>query len=116
MLQIGIGSKIYLAVEPVDFRKHIDGLSGLCRQVLKQDPLSGAVFVFRNKNRQMIRVLVFDGQGQWLCTKRFSQGKLNWWPQSDQAIFSLSARQLQVLLWNGNPQSAQFAQDWKKVS
>ena len=74
MLQIGVGSKIYLALEAVDFRKRIDGLSAICRQRLGQNPLSGAVFVFRNKNLKMIRVLVFDGQGQWLCSKRFSQG------------------------------------------
>ena len=115
MLQFSAQTKIYLAIEAVDFRKRLDGLSAICRNHLGEDPLSEGVFVFRNKNRQMLRVLFFDGQGQWLCTKRFSEGKLNWWPQSDQKTFSLSSRQLQVLLWNGDPFSARFAQDWKQV-
>jgi transposase len=98
MLQISAGAQIYLAVEPVDFRKRIEGLSAICRNHLEKDPLSGALFVFRNRNRQIIRVLFFDGQGQWLCEKRFSKGKLNWWPRTDQKEFCLSVGQLQVLL------------------
>jgi len=115
MLQFSASVKIYLAIAPVDFRKQIDGLSAICRQHLKQNPLSEAVFVFRNRNRQMVRVLFFDGQGQWLCTKRFSEGKLNWWPSPGQTILELSCAQLQVLLWNGDPEKARFAKDWKKL-
>lgn len=116
MLQFSANVKIYLVVEAVDFRKRIDGLSAICRQQLKVNPLTGAVFVFRNRRGQMIRVLFFDGQGQWLCTKRFSEGHLKWWPKKGKTQMSLSTAQLQVLLWNGNPEQARFAADWKKLN
>jgi len=84
----------------VDFRKGIDGLSAVCRNQLLKDPLSGAVFVFRNKKRTTLRLLLYDGQGFWLCSKRLSQGRFGWWPKDDPEI---DARFLQTLLWNGNP-------------
>jgi len=70
MIQITPQMRILLAVKPADFRKGIDGLAGLCRNVLKQDPFSGYVFVFRNKPGTSLKILVYDGQGFWLCQKR----------------------------------------------
>ena len=57
MIQITPQMRILLAVEPVDFRKGIDGLAGICRHVLKTDPFSGYAFVFRNKRGTAIKVL-----------------------------------------------------------
>ena len=74
MIQITPQMRIWLAVAPVDFRKGIDGLAALCRQQLKADPMAGALFVFTNKGRKSLRLLTYDGQGMWLCQKRFSQG------------------------------------------
>jgi len=62
--------RILVAIEPADFRCGIDGLARLCRTALAENPLSGTVFVFRNRRRTGIRVLVYDGQGFWLCYKR----------------------------------------------
>jgi transposase len=59
--------RILVAVEPADFRKGIDGLAGLCRQALKSDPFSGAIFVFRNRRGTAVKLLVYDSQGFWLC-------------------------------------------------
>jgi len=81
MIQITPQMRILLAVEPVDFRKGIDGLAGLCRQVLGTDPLGGALVVFRSRSRRALKLLVYDGQGFWLCQKRLSQGRFAWWPQ-----------------------------------
>jgi hypothetical protein len=75
MIQITPQMRILLAVEPVDFRKGIDGLGRWCREVLKSDPFSGALFVFSNKGRSALRVLVYDGQVFWLCHKRLSSGR-----------------------------------------
>jgi len=50
-------------MEPVDFRKGIDGLAAICRQVLRADPFSGTCFVFGNRTRTAIKVLIYDGQG-----------------------------------------------------
>lgn len=116
MLQLNHHSRIFIAIQPVDFRKQIDGLVQCCRQPLNQDPFSGAVFVFRNRARTAIRVLTYDGQGFWLCMKRLSQGKLKWWPTSEEAARRLHYRELQLLLWNGNPEQSSWAEDWRKVA
>jgi transposase len=50
-----------------------------------------------------------------LCTKRLSQGRFTWWPTVEGASASLSARELAIVLWNGNPQQARMADDWKKL-
>jgi len=116
MLQLTPQSRVFLACEPVDFRRGIDGLCALCRQRLEQDPFTGAVFVFRNRRGTSVKLLCYDGQGFWLCQKRLSQGRLTWWPTTRQASRTLSPRELQVLLWNGNPELAGMAEDWRRVA
>ena len=114
MMQITPQMRIILAVEPVDFRKGIDGLAAICRRVLKNDPFSGYVFVFRNKRGSAIKILVYDGQGFWLCQKRLSTGHFRWWPGKEKGqMEQLAAHELQLLLWNNNPNSA--APLWKKM-
>lgn len=116
MIQLTPQMKILLAVEPADFRKGIDGLAQLCRQRLRADPQSGAMFVFSNQRRKALKILVYDGQGFWLCQKRLSQGRFRWWPRrGDSATSRLDVHQVQLLLWNGNPQSAQAAPMWKAI-
>ena len=116
MIQITPQMRILLAVEPADFRKGIDGLAQLCRQRLQDDPLSGALFVFANRRRKALKLLVYDGQGFWLCQKRLSQGRFNWWPPAGAAASCrLDVHQMHLLLWNGNPQSAQAAPLWRSV-
>jgi|SRR5215467_14111590 len=116
MIQLPPQLKILIACQPVDFRKGIDSLVALCKNHLEQDPFSGTLFVFRNRSRTSIKLLVYDGQGFWLCLKRFSKGRLRWWPPSSQSsLHPLEAQQLAVLLYNGLPQQADFAQPWRKV-
>ncbi len=115
MLQLSAQSRIFLALEPADFRKGIDGLGALCRQRLGEDPFEGAIFIFRNRRGPPLKLLCYDGQGFWLCQKRLSQGRLKWWPSSTQAGLRLSARELQILLWNGNPTALELAEDWRRV-
>jgi transposase len=115
MMQITPQMRILLAVEPVDFRKGMDGLAQLCRQRLQADPLSGTMFVFANRRRQALKILVYDGQGFWLCQKRLSQGRFKWWPQGSEAGASLEAHQLQCLFWNGDPSQAKTAPMWRPL-
>lgn len=116
MLQITPQMRMMLAVEPVDFRKGIDGLVGLCRRVLREDPFAGTLFVFRNRKGTALKVLVYDGQGFWLCQKRLSQGRFTWWPHlKDQQSHQLAAHELQLLLWNGNPDASPVGGMWKKI-
>lgn len=117
MIQITPQMKILLAVEPVDFRKGIDGLVALCRQQLQVDPLGGAVFVFRGRSGKALRCLSYDGQGFWLCQKRLSQGRFGWWPGKETpSPCRLEPAQLQLLLWNGDPLRARTAPLWRPIA
>jgi len=116
MLQLTPQSRIFLALAPVDFRKGIDGLAAVCRRTFAQNPLDGAVYVFRNRTGTTLKLLCYDGQGFWLCTKRLSQGRVRWWPRADAAAVRLAARELQLLLWNGSPEQAAMAADWRQVA
>ena len=102
MIQITPQMRLLVAVEPVDFRRGIDGLARLCRE-LGCDPFSGALVVFRNRRATAIRVLCFDGQGFWLCHKRLSNGRFGYWPEpgGPAGLRALDALQLSALLWNG---------------
>ena len=118
MLQITPQMRILVAVEPADFRRGIDGLVRLCKDSLGQDPFAGAVFVFRNRRSTAIKVLVYDGQGFWLCHKRLSTGRFSWWPSvpdNDSQARSLAAHQLSVLFSAGNPERTDAAPDWRPV-
>ena len=116
MLQITPQMKILLAVAPADFRRGIDGLARLCQETLQQDPFAGTVFVFRNRKATALKVLMYDGQGFWLCHKRLSQGRFPWWPTAnDGAGQRLAAHQLAVLLAAGNPTQTGAAADWRPV-
>ena len=108
--------RLLLAVDPVDFRKGIDGLAAVCRKVLGDDPFSGYVFVFRNKPATAVKILVYDGQGFWLCQKRLSKGKFKWWPdKGGDSKRRLDVHELQLLIWNGNPLKADAEPAWKKL-
>ena len=116
MIQLSPQSRIFLATEPVDFRKGIDGLIAVCRQRLGDNPLEGAVYVFRNRSGTSLKLLLDDGQGYWMMLKRLSQGRFAWWPTSADARVPLWARELMILIWNGHPDRAQMAQDWRRVA
>lgn len=116
MIQITPHMRVLAAVEAVDFRKGIDGLAQLCRVALKADPFSGTVFLFRNRRSTTIKVLVYDGQGFWLCHKRLSKGRFPWWPTADSTGATLRAHELQVLLSAGDPTATRAAPAWRKIA
>ena len=116
MLAISPQTKAYLCLVDVDFRKGIDALKAVCKSVIDQDPFSGAIFIFKNRSGAAIRTLAYDGQGFWMCTKRLSEGKFHWWPESKLKLgMPIRACELQALLWNGNPESANFSENWRKI-
>ena len=117
MLQITPQMKILVAVEPADFRRGIDALARLCQETLQHDPFVGTVFVFRNRKATALKVLMYDGQGFWLCQKRLSQGRFPWWPSTaDGNSQRLAAHELSVLLAAGNPMRTGPAAAWRPVS
>ena len=116
MLQITPQMRILVAVEPADFRRGIDALARLCQETLQHDPFVGTVFVFRNRKATSLKVLMYDGQGFWLCQKRLSQGRFPWWPSvADGRARRLAAHQLAVLLSAGDPSRTGVVADWRPV-
>jgi len=116
MIQITPQMRVLVAIEAADFRRGIDGLAQLCRATLSFDPFSGTVFVFRNRRATAIKILVYDGQGFWLCHKRLSKGKFRWWPSNaGDAATVMQAHELQVLVCAGDPSATQAAPVWRQV-
>lgn len=119
MIQVTPQTRILVAVEPADFRKGIDGLCQLCRTLRVDDPLSGALFVFRNRRATALKILVYDGQGFWLAQKRLSQGRFRHWPKpggDGTALKLLLAHELQVLLVGGDPLRARGVPQWRPLT
>jgi transposase len=107
MIQVSAQMRILVAVDPVDFRCGIDGLARICKDHLKEDPFSGALYVFRNRRGTSIKVVAYDSQGFWLCQKRLSSGRFRFWPASvTRKSRRLEAHELQV----------QAAPAWRRVS
>jgi transposase len=88
--------RVFIATRPVDFRKGIDGLAGVVQEMLRLDPFSGAVFVFRAKRADRVKLLVWDGSGLTLIYKRLEDGKFCW-PRIEDGVMRLSAAQLGAL-------------------
>ena len=72
--------------------------------------------MFRNRAGTALTLWLYDGQGYWLGLKRFSQGRFPWWPQTADTRVPLSARELSMVLWHGDPEQAHMAADWRRVA
>jgi transposase len=109
--------RVLVAVQPVDFRRGIDGMASACREVLSADPFSGTAYVFRNRRGTALKILVYDGQGFWLCHKRLSTGRFRCWPAAAGGVAAaVRAHELQVLLFGGDPTATKAAPVWRSVS
>lgn len=115
MLQVTPQMRVLVAVDPIDGRKGIDSLAQLCRQKLATDPLSGCMFIFRNRSGTTLKVLLYDGQGFWLAQKRLSQGRFRLWPGGEGAGQVLEPHQVQVLFAGGDPR-VPAAPVWRRVA
>ena len=91
-------TKVYLAVDPVDMRKSFNGLWTIASELLKENPFSGALFVFANKRRDRIKILYWDGSGVWVFAKRLEKGCFSWPTGSDAKKLSLTPQALGMLL------------------
>ena len=89
---IEVPAQIWLAVEPVDMRRGIDGLSSIVQQSLGHAPGSGSAYIFRNRAGNRLRVLLWDGNGVWLCQRRLHRGRFIW-PKVDDRVVTLSSVQ-----------------------
>ena len=97
--------RVLVATKPVDFRKGADGLAALVRETMGADPFSGAVYVFRAKRTDRIKLVIWDGTGVVLVAKRLEDGEFRW-PKVQDGVIHLSAAQLSALL---------EGLDWRRV-
>lgn len=116
MIQVTPHMRVLVARDPLDFRTRIDGTAAACRKVLGQDPMSGTVFVFRNRAATMIRLLIYDGQGFWTATKRLSKGRFRYWCRAGATPGEpVAAHQLQTLIMAGDFNRNTAAKPWRAV-
>lgn len=80
VISVASGTKVYLACRPVSMRKGFDGLAAEVANVLKQDPYSGHVFIFRSSRADYLKILHWDGSGLCLYAKRLETGRFVWPP------------------------------------
>ena len=97
--------RVMVATKPVDFRKGAEGLAALVRETMAADPFSGAVYVFRAKRADRIKLIFWDGTGLCLFAKRLEDGIFRW-PKIEDGVMRLSAAQLSALL---------EGLDWRRV-
>ena len=106
MIGPGAGVRVYPACGVTDMRKGIDGLAAKAQEVLRQDPCSGAVFAFRGRRGDRLKLLTWDGQGFRLYHKVLENGRFPW-PSPVDGVARLTAAQL-AMLWEGI--------DWRQPS
>lgn len=97
MLALSPATRVFVALSPVDMRKSFNGLYAQVETILRQDPRSGHLFVFSNRLRNRVKVLVWDGSGLWVCAKRLERGTFGW-PVGEGACHCLRPEELQLLL------------------
>lgn len=78
MLTFSPRTRVYLGVDPADMRKSFNGLFGLVKGTLLEDPLSGHLFVFTNRSHTRLKILLWDGSGLWVLAKRLEKGTFHW--------------------------------------
>jgi len=98
--------KLYVATKPVDFRKGMDGLAAIVQGEFDLDPFSGAIFIFRSKRADRMKLIVWDGTGLVLIYKRI-EGKGFEWPQMRDGVISISKAQFEALF---------EGLDWRRVT
>lgn len=97
-MQLSFKIPIWLYPKPVDFRKQIDGLVMLIADQLSLNPLTGELFVFRNRSAQKVKCLWYDRNGFWLCYKRLERGRLKFPNSTEVAVIEISRDELSWLL------------------
>lgn len=97
MIALPTHGRVYLACGSTDMRRGFDGLAVMVQEVLMQDPHSGALFAFKGKRGDLIKLLWWDGDGLCLFAKRLERGRFVW-PRAEEGVVVLSRAQLSMLL------------------
>lgn len=113
MLTLGLTGTIYAAVEPVDGRKGIDGLSGVVRAVLGRDPASGDLFVFKNRRGGSLKILAWMGDGFALYLRRLETGTFAF-PAAGAKELAITPTQLAMILGGVEPAATRARKRFRK--
>jgi transposase len=97
MLSLTPATRIFVALEPVDMRQSFNGLYTRVQTVLQADPTSGHYFLFTNKSRNRLKILLWDGSGLWILAKRLERGSYAW-PGGEGVSHLLRPEELPLLL------------------
>jgi transposase len=117
MISIGFPSNIHLCTRAVDFRKCFDGLCGVVRDYLKSEPLDGSVYVFYNRRRDRVKLLLWDGDGFWLFYKRLEMGtfEIPGIAQEGDGV-TLSREQLELILSGIDLRSVRHRKRYRRMA
>jgi transposase len=106
MLTIPTTVKIFVCLQPIDFRRGFDGLAEMVREGLREDPFSGHWFVFRNRRGDRFKLLLWDEDGLMLVYKRLEIGKYQFPHTADDRLgVQVTAQELSLMLWGIDPRS-----------
>lgn len=97
MLSLPPSVRVFLCVRPADMRRSFDSLAAMAEEIVRQDPLSGHLFVFRNKRSDCVKILYWDRDGYAIWYKRLEEGSFHF-PASDSLGLEIESTQLAVLL------------------
>ena len=97
MLSLTAATRIFLVAGPTDMRKSFNGLGALVSVELKKNPLSGDLFVFSNRRRDLLKILYWDHSGFWVCAKRLEAGTFAW-PKTGGSSIEMTREELLLLL------------------
>ncbi len=89
--------QVWVATTPIDMRKSFDGLAEVVREFLKHDPLSGHLFVFRNRGGHLAKILWWDRDGLAIYYKRLERGEFRW-PRGNSTSVEITSAELLRLL------------------
>ena len=113
MIQIPPQAKILTIPVPFGPDDSIDRIVSICKKY-GLDPFSGDIFALRDESNFCIGLLTYDGHGFQWCIKRYSEGKIPWWPE-DKTVIQIRVCDMQILLWGGNPENIKLPELWRPI-
>jgi len=114
MIQIPVQAKVFILPKTISENEPLDDVISACNEC-GFNSFSGDIFVFRDEDSHHIGLLSYDGHGFQWCVKRFSEGKLAWWPSDTDEVVQISPRDLQIIIWGGNPKEIKLPEMWKPI-